>query len=205
MNKVIVLDCETTGVAKTDQVIELAYAHLSDLASHRNLPVDHHFQYIDVNHTNHRFYPNAPIHQEAFNCHGIGLSALEGYPNPCRVEVPQVDYIVGHNVATFDKRLLSQSNTALTEQLEKVKYIDTIVLARAFKKHVDTKLTAVNLDYLAGYYYPEIADALVTPLHSARNDILKTMLVLVAMIKDFAALETWEDLYQFQETLKKRK
>ena len=206
--KVLVLDSETTGTAKTDQVIELAYLQLGikDLEnlkpSVKNLEV---FIYdIRENISRFQFKPTVPINPFAFEVHGIGLAQLAGKPSSITVTVPEHEYMVGH-VISFDKGKLIGSNAALEAQLERTKYICTKELAKALEKNLGFKYENHKLDTLVKHYYPAEYEVLVQSTHDAAGDVVKTVLVLLALLEHIPNVTTWEDLYQFQQSLKKVK
>lgn len=210
MGKVIILDTETSGVGKTDVVIELAHLTCLSLALEiKNSTEDTFYTYyssleeeIEVS----RYFPSCSINPRAYEVHGIGLSDLTTCPKSNTVTLPEdVCYIVGHNVQVFDKRLLAQSNPELLPQLDNVKYICTMSLAKLLSKHKGLPFEKHTLDYLAEYYYPQEKHLLILDNHTAKNDVIKTLVVLLKLIEQLPALETWEDIYNFQETMKKVK
>jgi exodeoxyribonuclease X len=152
-----------------------------------------------------RFFPSVPIEQRAYGIHGISLKDLTGCRHARFIDIPEdAEYIIGHNIS-FDIRLLSQTNTAIKDKLSKIKLIDTLFLARALNKHQNLGFTSHSLDYLTEWYYPEHKERLLTEFHSAEIDILRTMLVLLKLIEPMKNIETWQELYGFQKTLKKGK
>ncbi len=205
---VLILDSETTGMSKTDQVIELAYleAGLDTLGNFKESRK--HFEiFLTTLYENiyrFQFKPTVPINPFAFEVHGIGLAALQGKQSSTTVTVPEHEYMVGH-VISFDYRLLIQSNESLITQLSKTKYICTKELAKAIEKNLGFKYENHKLDTLVKHYYPAEYEVLVQSTHDAAGDVVKTILVLLAMLEHIPNVTTWVELYQFQQTLKKVK
>jgi DNA polymerase III epsilon subunit-like protein len=207
MSKAIVLDCETTGVSKEDQVIELGVLNCETLKDEKLSFTRTVEEYMDIllEETKiTRYFPSCPIHPRAFEVHGIGLSELTKSPKSTTVYIEKVDYIVGHNIY-FDRRLLLQSNPELADTLENAKYICTLGLSKNVSKYLGIEVPGHNLVDLTDHYFPEHASKLNGPIHRAKEDIVKTMLVLLKICEHFPALDTWEDLYNFQESLKATK
>ncbi len=206
--KVLVLDSETTGTAKTDQVIELAYIELGSIAFSALQQSKKDFELFRLNLLNNisrfQFKPTVPINPHAFEVHGIGLATLAGKPSSTTVTVPDHEYMVGH-VISFDKGKLIGSNPTLEDQLERTKYICTRDLAKALEKHLDLKYENHKLDTLVKHYYPAEYEVLVQSTHDAAGDVVKTILVLLALLEHIPNVTTWEELYNFQQSLKQVK
>ncbi len=206
--KVLVLDSETTGTAKTDQVIELAYIELGSIAFTALQESRKDFELFRLNLLNNisrfQFKPTVPINPFAFEVHGIGLAQLAGKSSSTTVTVPEHEYMVGH-VISFDKGKLIGSNASLEAQLERTKYICTRDLAKALEKHLDLKYENHKLDTLVKHYYPAEYEVLVQSTHDAAGDVVKTILVLLSLLEHIPNVTTWEELYQFQQSLKKVK
>ena len=206
--KVLVLDSETTGTAKTDQVIELAYIELGSIAFASLQQSRKDFELFRLNLLNNisrfQFKPTVPINPHAFEVHGIGLAALKDKPSSTTVTVPEHEYMVGH-VISFDKGKLIGSNATLEAQLERTKYICTKELAKAIEKHLDLKYENHKLDTLVRHYYPMEYEVLVQSTHDAAGDVVKTVLVLLALLEHIPNVTTWEELFNFQQSLKKVK
>lgn len=208
MEVVLVLDSETTGISKTDQVIELAYIDLGAFtfdqlqSDRKDFEIFKHtlLTYISC----FRFKPTVPINPHAYEVHRIGLSELKDCPCSTTAAVPCAEYIVGH-VISFDQRLLEQSNFEMSQQLAEAKYICTKELAKAIEKAVGIRYENHKLDTLVKHYYPVEHETLVLEIHDARGDVVKTILVLLAMLEHLPAIGSWEELYNFQQSLKKVK
>ena len=205
MCKVIILDSETTGIAKTDEIIELAHTQIPTLVIEQAVFNKYSFndlkQLINNATTTTRYKPSCPINKFAYAVHGIGQSELKDSPSSSTVTIPDnITYMVGQNIA-FDRRMLEQSNPDLLPQLGEVKYICTMILARIIDKQMKIGYENHKLDTLATHYFPEYVETLVPALHSAGNDVLKTYLVLFKLIEHLPAIETWDELYAFQESM----
>jgi exodeoxyribonuclease X len=204
--RVIILDTETTGVSLSDKVIELALYEAEDIEIEQ-LQLDcTDLQTLRETIEVSRYNPRCMINTRAFEVHGIGLMDLQDCPNSNTLTLPEnIVYMIGHNIESFDRRLLIQSNPSLAETLKDTKYICTLALAKAVDKHLNIGYVNHKLDTLAAHYYPEHRETLVTELHSAKNDVLKTLLVLLKLVEHLPALKTYDDIYVFQESLKKVK
>lgn len=188
---ILVLDTETTGLTGKDEVIELAYIVIdNDLTTLTSF--------------NARYKPSIPINPHAQAVHGIEYKELLSCFPSSKIALEPIDYMIGHNIS-FDKRLLIQSNPALTEMLEKVKYIDTKVLAKLIEKeNKDVKFLNHKLDVLIEHYFPENPFT-TNRFHDALTDCKKVLLLLDAVRKAFPALNTVEKLYDFQQLTSKAK
>ncbi len=202
-----ILDTETTGVSGTDQVIELALYKADPLFIEKEALSDNVTtfmrsisEYIEVS----RYRPTVPIHQRAFDVHQIGLHHLKDKPSPLSIHIPEdATYIVGHNIS-FDKRLLKQSNPSLSKRLDSLNYICTKDLAVKVKKYIGINYPNVQLTTLVKHHFPTQV-VLTNPIHSAGEDVLKTIMIVCKMIEYLPKLATWESLYDYLETVNSRK
>lgn len=206
--KIIVIDSETTGIAKTDNVIELA-VFSSNIKNFKDYNVTsetfrNFVEWLHEETSVSRYKPKVPINPRAYEVHNIGLSALHDKPCTSTVTVPEnIDYIVGHNIS-FDIRMLLQSNPEL-EWLNDVPSICTMELARGIKKNLKIPLPSAKLSELTQHYYPEHTELLVPNAHAAKSDVVNTILIALAMLQHVPGIETWDELFEFQQTLKKVK
>ena len=202
---ILVLDTETTGVAKTDQVIELAYSCIKDLdIFDRTLEVDKVIWHIEGNKEVNRYRPTTSINPRAFEVHGIGLAKLLHHPKPDTISLPEVSYIIGHNIS-FDARMIKQSNPTLGDKLDSAKYICTLDLSKKISKFSVTTIPKNKLDTLIEYFLPETSSRFNTKFHSAEGDIIKTTLVLHKLLHFLPAIKSYEELYTFLNNFKKVK
>jgi exodeoxyribonuclease X len=208
MTRTIILDTETTGVTKTDQVIELGYMVLLPLknelkSSKEHLPTYKHT--LEGLVVSERYKPSVDIHPRAYDVHGINPSSLQSKASSKSITLPEgISYIIGHNIS-FDKRMLIQSNENLKDSLENAKYICTLALAKAIGKFTKTDYPNNTLSGLVEHYYPDHIESFRTQFHSAKNDVVKTLLVLLKLVSHLPALETYEDIWNFQNTMSKVK
>lgn len=205
LEKVIILDTETTGIAKTDKIIELAYCSIGSLACEQEgtqaVSYSTTKSVINSNTRVTRYRPSCSINPFAFAVHGIGLSELLDKPKCITIDIPDdITYIIGQNIS-FDKRMLEQTNPALKGKLDSAKYICTMILARIIDKQMKIGYENHKLDTLARFYFPDQADELAPSIHTASNDVLKTYLVLLKLVEHLPAIETWDELYDFQEAM----
>jgi len=202
---VYILDCETTGTSKSDQVIELAYLEVSTLHEEFNelavmdlSKIDMFPNVVDV----YQYLPTCPINPHAHAVHGITRAMLAGKPLSSSVEIPTpVTYIIGHNIQ-FDIRMLGQSNKKLISKLASIKTICTLDLARLLSKHFKLEYENHKLDTLLHHYYPEYSHLLIKDTHSAQGDVVKNLLVLLKLVSHLTNVQTWDDLYSMQENIK---
>jgi DNA polymerase III epsilon subunit-like protein len=205
MVKVIILDTETTGLTASDEVLELAYIEIDTLAVEQGTFYTDSFDFIkesiNSNTAVSRYRPVCAINPYAFAVHGIGLTDLVGKPNSSTIYLPKdITYMIGQNIS-YDKRMLGQTNPELLKQLDSIRYICTLTLARVIDKQMGIGYENHKLDTLVKHYFPEHSETLAPKLHSAGNDVLKTYLVLLKLVEHLPAIETWDELYSFQESM----
>jgi len=187
--KVILADVETTGGSHSDQVIELAYVELLPLHLFRTASIP----FVESSFYNERFMPSVPINPHAYECHGITYKELLGKRKSDEVELPKdTKVLIGHNIS-FDWRFLGKPEVNL---------ICTLDLAKKMSKFLGFECSNHKLDTLAKEL-PELPPIFeVTKYHSAKNDILKNIAVLQALLKHLPAIEDWQSLWHFQQSLK---
>jgi exodeoxyribonuclease X len=203
---IYILDSETTGISKNDQVIELAYLKCNSLQhelTKYNKFDESKIEGIKGSVECTRYLPSCQINPHAHAVHGINRTMLIGKPLSSSLNLPNnIAYIIGHNIS-FDKRLLIQSNPKLAVQLEQVKYVCTLSLARLLSKHHGIRYENHQLDTLTKHYYPEYPQ-LITSTHSAKNDVIKNMLVLLKLVEHLPeSIDNWDKLFEMQENIKK--
>lgn len=199
--QVLILDCETTGISNTDEIIELAYIQAPDDVRKFVTYYVKAMPKIDFPQQvyNERFKPSVPINPHAFKVHGISMLKLLGKRPSKEVALPEnVKYLVGHQI-NFDYKMLGQP--------EGILLIDTLIIHRLLRKLgiIDDHSGGKNdLGTLISYYYPEVAKTLIKPLHSALDDCYKVILLLSVILEKFPAIETWDGLYSLQTKGKKK-
>jgi DNA polymerase III epsilon subunit-like protein len=205
----VILDTETSGACTSSKVIELAYYQADSLENEKALLDGESFltyvSYMQRDIVTQRYYTSHPIHPRAFEVHGIYKRDLLGKPPTETITLPPMKYMVGHNITVFDKRLLKQSNPTLSDTLDSILYIDTLKLSKSISKFQKIDFGGHSLDNLTAYYYPEHAEQLVPTIHSAHNDVLKNLMVLIALTSHLPSINTWDDLYELQQTIGKMK
>jgi DNA polymerase III epsilon subunit-like protein len=210
-NRILVLDTETTGIANHPilghpEVIELAYVEIvSGLEYLRNVARHERQDLIDLlmeDKVVTRYRPEMPIHPEAYKVHGILLKDLLKEKRSHTCELPLgAEYIIGHNIS-FDARCLGLTTRFKEVQ---VKQICTMGLAKALEKKFKIGLTSFKLDNLIVHFYEEDARPVIKEYHAASTDVIKTILLLIKLIEYLPAIKTIEELYDFQQSLKKIK
>jgi exodeoxyribonuclease X len=188
---ILVLDTETTGLKATDQVIELYYH-----------AIDNNFITIPELQFHKRYKPSVQIDINAFKVHNIGMKDLLKEEKSNTVTIPEeTQYIIGANIS-FDIRLLQQSNKELN--LGNVKLICIQELARIINKINPETYPNVKLATLYKHYYPT-CELNERQFHSAKEDVIKTLAVLLNMLQLFPNVKTVPELYDFLQTMKKVK
>jgi DNA polymerase III, epsilon subunit and related 3''-5'' exonucleases len=198
-----VLDTETTGIGKEDQVIELAYLTLLELTYIRETFEGYSPEnrlHKDVNQLREstkwavqRFNPTVPINKHAYAVHKVSKLQLLKEPSSLRVEeyLPKgMSYMVGHSIS-FDYRMLKGKP-------EGVKLICTLALVKKLRKeHEVWKELDIENDKLNTYMsklYPELT---FSEAHNAKDDCIKVILLLCKVLPTMPEVESWEDLYNY--------
>lgn len=188
MAKVIVVDTETSGIGKEDQVIEFAYVELKPIPQFRDTTAP----YIESTFFNKRYRPSVPIHPKAREVHGIDYKTLLGCDPSDSLEFPKdVTYMVAHN-AQFDHRMLGKPE---------VKLICTLDLAKKMSKFLDIEFPNHKLDTLIEVLSPDNVRN-ESGYHSASGDILKNIIVLQELLKKLPNISSWDELWEFQQSMK---
>jgi len=206
LSKILALDSETTGIGKEDVVVELGYIDLPELTFLKDLFKDYNLnlllQGLQADSYEERFFPPVPINRRATEIHGILFKDLFGKRKSSEVAIPEdIEYLLCHN-GQFDIRMLKQSNDRLIPLLDKVKLIDTMVLAKTLKKNLKLTYENVQLGTLVKFYYPNDWEKLIQKNHAALSDCKKTVLVLVKLLENLPHIKTWGELYDFQQSVK---
>ncbi|MEY4832140.1 MAG: hypothetical protein RL527_353 [Planctomycetota bacterium] len=101
--KIALLDTETTGAARHDEVIELAVAVIAiDPDSGRFTGLDGHYRGLRE--------PRVPISAGALAVHGISMQSVRGHSldeTACRALLEPCAAIVAHNI-TFDRAMMGR-------------------------------------------------------------------------------------------------
>ena len=198
--KAIVLDTETTGIGKVDEVIQLAYFEINfeDIFSDRDT-----IAAIAKAGSNQQYRPSVPIHPEAAKVNGIQYKDLLGCPASKTLKAPDLKedttFILGHNIS-FDRRMMLQCmDFEMQSYFDDTKFLCTLELARALDKQLGLGFENHKLDTLMRHFYPEHE---LAKTHDAMDDCIKTVLVLRKLLEYIPKIESFNDLHLFQEQLK---
>lgn len=165
--RIIVFDCETTGIDFTrDQVIELCVQHgLDDTAHSRTW----------------RIKPSVPIHPAAQAVHGISADELAScppfadYADEIALVFAQADVIVGYNLS-FDIDMLQAEYTRIGRPLLDLSGKQIVDAFRLWQQCEPRSLQHAHRRFVGD----EFAAA-----HSASADVAATGRVLVGMLRHF--------------------
>lgn len=195
---VYVLDTETTGLLATDQVIELAYHQLLPLKELTALGNSigggilklgriEAWEYVVQ-----RFNPTVPINKHAYAVHGLSKLQLIKEPSSLKAAeyLPKdMKYMLGYNIP-FDYKMLGRPKDVLL--------IDLLAVVRKLRKeHAEWKkleLPDNKLDTYMKVMYPELN---FNKQHSAKEDCIKSILLLCKVLLTLPEVDSWEDLYTF--------
>lgn len=200
--RILSLDCETTGVAKTDQVIQLAYISLPNkLADLKAAWQEHQFKELPM--YSEYFNPSVDINPEAFKVHKLTKEFLNGFRPATEVELPKTcEYLIAHN-APFDYRMLQNP--------EGVRRICTIKLTKEIEKirNESFELDNYQLGTVFKKFYPELFDKFYENKHNAIVDCYMSTLILLRLMEKFPFIHTlegvWEYFFDIPEKPKKAK
>jgi len=203
-----ILDTETTGIAKTDQVIQFASIAIAGdrhtLLKHKvEIPLYEQHQKNSFVPTeavtkleNNFFNPTVPINKHAQNVHGISKIKLLKHPSVSTFKVPETKILIAHN-ASFDVRMLQQ--TDINWKPEEVLVICTMNLAKQIEKLSGVKFGFDNyqLKSIFNFFYPDLAKLYETKLHDALGDCEMTLLCLVKLWESFPFITSMEELQKY--------
>lgn len=202
-----VLDCESTGTGKEDQVIELAYHPIADIKATIELLhlIGEETLLTQLNSSNkwlnQRFNPTVPINKHAYAVHKISKLQLLKEPNSLKVEsyLPtDMKFMVGHNIS-FDYRMLKSKP-------EGVKLICTLALVKKLRKeHPVWKELEIENDKLDTYMSKFYTELTFSETHNAKDDCIKVILLLCKLLPTMPEVETWEDLHDYLNPKKEEK
>lgn len=168
MNNIIVIDTETTGLQKGARPVEIAYV---DVGGEK--------EYCE------RFNPGMAIDAQAAAITGIGYDQIKDCRMYTDFEMPDCQYIAGHNIS-YDVRILAEFNPAI----DGIKQICTLALSRHCWPHIPSHKLADMIELVQpGFSF----DA-----HSALDDVKATRVLLLAIV-DKLGLNTADELFVASE------
>lgn len=200
-----VLDTESSGTGKEDQVIQLAYLPLPTLKALKSFLESNTPDGIQKRHTDldewldQRFNPTVPINKHAYAIHKLSKLQLLKEPSSLKVEeyLPNgMKYMLGHCI-NFDYRMLKGKP-------EGVNLICTLALVKKLRKeHLTWKELEIEdnkLDTYMSKLYPELT---FSEAHNAKDDCIKVILLLCKLLPTMPEIESWEQLYDYTTGAKK--
>lgn len=183
----IILDCETTGF-QDPRPVEIAYFRLPEFKVLREFKLRSSLESVfDLESDfdlifNSRFNPKKPISSEASKIHGIWPKDVRDKPPYTDFELPDMEYLVGHNI-NYDYRVLGSP---------KIKLICTKTIAnKVIPKDERPNLKLVSL---TKHLYPTL-EGIKEGAHGALFDCYLTYLLLVELVDRLPKAESYEDLY----------
>ena len=184
IQKIIVLDTETTGVDDDSHIIELSLTFPQDLTT----GID------DVVNYTQRYNPGIPVPPESSAVHFISTEELENcikYADDLptieeMMKMEHIQYYVGHNVQ-FDQRMINEnylkSNSTLPDYLmDNSKWICTLRLAKKLFAE-DKEFANMTLSYL--WFKFGLYRSVNRPVnaHAAKDDVYMCLQVLIKLIE----------------------
>lgn len=206
----VLLDTETTGIGKQDQVIELSYVALPDNLSMLKANISsvgedllEFWHVVKKNSFNSLYKPSVPIHPEASKVHGLMFKDLLGKPSSDSITLPPIHVMIGHNIQ-FDHRMLGKPD---------VKLLCTMQLARELNKKEGLGITSFSMDNLLSTFFSHNDRAVINNIqvetrgkgricHSSLVDCFKNLVLLYKLSGYYPNIVEWEDLYTFLNLLK---
>lgn len=181
MFEAIIFDTETTGFGDDAKIIEASWVAFDD--SPETL-----LDYAAGVSFCQRYDPGVPSSLGALATHHILDSELVGCPPSEIFSLPDVRYLVGHNV-DFDWRMAGRPD---------VKRICTLALSRMLFPDLDCH----NLTAMAYFFLGDDAKRQVKNAHSAFCDVQTTRIVLSHLLlytDDMGFPKTWDGLWEASE------
>jgi len=198
----IVVDTETTGISKSDEVIELgwiAYPSLQEMTAnlYRTKPLAQYSQ---------RFKPSCVIGDGARKVHGISHEMVADCPDSAEIlshlpigfqtQSKAPLYVIGFNLS-FDLRMIEQSHRLPTQS----SIAPICVYSLACKLLTEQEVESIpnkKLVSLAHHFFPHLAEQIKSESHSAIGDCALTIMVLSKLVQRTTAL-SWADLAKIAE------
>ena len=216
----VVLDTETTGMTITDRVIQ--YASITVPNSFKKLrdtltkagPED--FKavmeamgidayrartesdfFLNLPCTNMYFRSDVVCNPFALAVHGITPEYLEKYATDVCTNVhsylpPTGSILIGHNVKTFDFRMLTQHLSKEEQEEYQYSFVDTLKLVKHIEKIQKGKFGTENykLLTLVLYFMPEYKEFFSVETHNAMSDCEMTLLLLMHLARSYPFVTT---------------
>jgi len=205
---IYIADVESTGVSKSDQVIQYASIHIPEdresLLTHKiTTPLFQ--QYAENNFQSSKaildislqhFNPSVPINPHAQEVHGISKLFLIKHKPVSLFKVPEMSLLIGHN-SIFDVRMLSQTDSSFSPT--SIKVICTMRLAKAIEKIAKQTFgfKSYSLFDIFDFFYPDYSKLYATKLHNALGDCEMTLLVLIKLWENFPFITNLYDLQEY--------
>lgn len=193
--KIYILDCETTGLSKNDQVIQLAHLQIPNERSKvlAHTPAKDNSPSILEKHSSY-YCPTVRINPRAQEVHGLSRIKLMKYPLATGVKFgEQAALIVGHNIQ-FDIRMISYTDTKVL----KIPLLCTMNLIKRVEKVQGGKFGLDNykLATIHKFFYPELTVD-YSKHHNALTDCVMNLEVLVKILENFPFLSTLTEMQEY--------
>lgn len=210
MASTLILDTETCGISNNPatgfpDLIQLAYLKTNTIEELLNCakPFPNAADFAEAllpSIFSKYFKPQQVIHPEATKIHGITFKMLvnEVPSKKFKEYLPkeeEIDFLICHNIS-FDYRVLHKPD---------IKCICTLSLSKTVDKMWALGFKNNQLDYLIDFFYQDTLSMLKTEFHSANYDVIKTVLLLIKLLSYLPDISSYEELYIFQQNLKKIK
>lgn len=194
----LILDTETTGIKNHPdkghpEVIQMAYMKLLDYPDLNNINSMSYPMIVE------HYLPSMEIEETAYTIHGLSMEYLEEVTNresseaveDIKLEEPK--YILGYNIS-YDMRCLGKP------------LYKTICLMKIYKK-ISKLIDLETTDHKLHTLYPLVCKVFDIPeisknvYHQADVDVYKTYILLLHLVKSLPNLRSFDDLYNYQQTL----
>ena len=223
---IVVIDTETTGMSGEDQVIQ--YASISVPNSFAELrralgvvtPEGFQNTVSAIGQDEYRartdsdFFPGLPCENVylqsdmesgpfAFAVHGITPEYLQQHATDVSKNVhnylpPSGSIMIGHNVKSFDYRMLTQHLSEKEKENYQYTFLDTQKLTKHIEKIQKGKFGTENykLLTLVLHFMPEYRDFFSAETHNALSDCEMTLLLLMHLAKNYPFVPTISELVE---------
>ena len=188
--KAIIFDVETTGFGKEDRdAFDQPYTEFPEIIEAAWLELGEDLRAHCIGEFCQRYKPENPIQFGAMATHHILPSDLEGMPPSSIFSLPEVEYLIGHNI-DFDADACGYTG----------KRICTLALARSAWPDLDSHTQSALLYALSnGPEMLEMTRDALKSAHSALADVKFCHVILLAYLATRPDITTYEDLYAASE------